>query len=288
MYTELDAGQSKLEQIQEQAQQLHQDYETAAAKIAMQLDARVSVWERTEPIRKVLEGFLAPFDLVALDHWLERGVEISGIPAERVRELGKLINQIEDTSDLATKSQLLKDAGELAETYGESISAWERWAPSWLQTLYPLSEGGGRVMAGLGIIADIGTMVSPQNAGALGMADRTAAGVNGILLAADLASIDLGPVGAVVIVATGIYLAGDYLYRHWKPFHDVANDVGHAVVKADEFINGEDYSADLAIANAASHVGDSVANAAEDTIQVVEGERHITWHSVVSVAESWF
>lgn len=103
-----------------------------------------------------------------------------------------------------------------------------------------------------------------------------------------MASIDLGPAGAVVIAATGIYLAGDYPYHHWKPFHDVADDVGHGVVKAEEFLSGQDYSADLAIAHAAGHVGNVVADAAEDTIQVVDGERHITWHSVVSAAERWF
>lgn len=32
------------------------------------------------------------------------------------------------------------------------------------------------------------------------------------------------------MAATGIYLASDYLYQHWTPFRDVANDAGHAVV----------------------------------------------------------
>ena len=27
-----------------------------------------------------------------------------------------------------------------------------------------------------------------------------------------------------------MYLAGDFLYHHWTPFRDVANDVGHATV----------------------------------------------------------
>ena len=39
-------------------------------------------------------------------------------------------------------------------------------------------------------------------------------------------------VGEVVIAGTGLYLAGDFLYHHWTPFRNVANDVGHATVKA--------------------------------------------------------
>jgi hypothetical protein len=288
-FGELDVAQTQLQRIQRRARQLHQDYERSAAKLAAQLDERKSMWERTEPVRKVLEGFIAPLDMVAIDHWIDRGKDISGIPAERVRELGKLIKQIEKTGDLSARSQRLLEAGQMAETYGESISAWERWAPSWLQALYPLSNGAGKVMDGLGIIADAGTVISPQDSGALGAADRTAAGINGVLLAADLVSIDLGPVGAAVIVATGAYLAADYFYHHWKPFHDVANDIGHGAVKVNDFLTGRNYSADLAIAHAASRVGESVANAAEDTVHAVAGEvHHVTWHSVVSTVESWF
>jgi hypothetical protein len=36
--------------------------------------------------------------------------------------------------------------------------------------------------------------------------------------------------GQVALIGTGLYLGGDYLYHHWKPFHDVCNDVGHATV----------------------------------------------------------
>ena len=38
-------------------------------------------------------------------------------------------------------------------------------------------------------------------------------------------------VGEVALAATGLYLAGDFLYQHWTPFRDVANDVGHATVR---------------------------------------------------------
>jgi hypothetical protein len=58
-------------------------------------------------------------------------------------------------------------------------------------------------------------------------------------------------VGEVALAATGMYLAGNYLYHHWTPFHDVADEVGHAAV----------------------HVAD---------------EARSTWHSVTSAIGSWF
>ena len=59
-----------------------------------------------------------------------------------------------------------------------------------------------------------------------------AAGVNGGLLVANLAMDEIPVVGEVVMVGTGVYLAGDYLYHHWTPFRNVSNDVGHATVTA--------------------------------------------------------
>jgi hypothetical protein len=103
--------------------------ERVAAKIASHLDDGTSLWERTEPARKMLEGFIAPLDMVAIDHWIDQGKEISGIPAERLREIDNLIKEIKNTSDLAAKNPMLKEAGDLVETYGESMSAWQRWAP---------------------------------------------------------------------------------------------------------------------------------------------------------------
>lgn len=38
--------------------------------------------------------------------------------------------------------------------------------------------------------------------------------------------------GEVVMVGTGVYLAGDYLYHHWTPFRNVCDGVGHGTVTA--------------------------------------------------------
>ena len=62
-------------------------------------------------------------------------------------------------------------------------------------------------------------------------------------------------VGEVALAATGMYLAGDYLYHHWTPFHDVADEVSHATVK---------------VTDEAGHVARSA------------------WHSVTSTIGSWF
>jgi hypothetical protein len=46
------------------------------------------------------------------------------------------------------------------------------------------------------------------------------------------ASLDWIPVaGEVVMIGTGVYLAGDFLYHHWTPFRDVANAIGHGTVR---------------------------------------------------------
>jgi hypothetical protein len=59
--------------------------------------------------------------------------------------------------------------------------------------------------------------------------DRGAAALYGILITADMVAAPLPVVGDVALAVTGMYLAGDYLYQHWTPFRDVANDAGHAV-----------------------------------------------------------
>jgi hypothetical protein len=61
--------------------------------------------------------------------------------------------------------------------------------------------------------------------------------VNGGLVVWDslaaLQLVDAVPVvGEVVMVGTGLYLGGTYLYHHWKPFRNVCNDVGHTVASA--------------------------------------------------------
>ncbi len=96
--------------------------------------------------------------------------------------------------------------------------------------------GGADLLA---IGGDIYTEIKPEDSGAMAVVDRSAAGVNGAAAGLDggyaIAGLIAGttfevPVaGEVALVGTGLYLGADYLYHHWTPFRDVANDVGHAV-----------------------------------------------------------
>ena len=68
-------------------------------------------------------------------------------------------------------------------------------------------------------------------------------------------------VGEVALAATGVYLAGDFLYQHWTPFRDVANDVGHATV------------------DVADDIGHSTVQQADDV-----GHAAVSaWHAVTSI-----
>ena len=91
----------------------------------------------------------------------------------------------------------------------------------------------------LAIGGDIYTEIKPEDSGTMAVVDRSVAGVNaaaagldgGYAIAGLIAgtTFEVPVVGEVALVGTGLYLARDYLYHHWTPFRDVANDVGHTV-----------------------------------------------------------
>jgi len=245
--------------IHRQAQELHQRYLAAASKTAADAGEQSGLWGSTEPVRKVLEGVLAPLDIVATDHWVSALEGIAGVPSEWVDKVGESIDEINKLIG-AGKSPVeeLIAAGNLAEKTGGKLDAWYAFAPGWLKTAagsIAAIRGLSYTLSGLGLVADAGTLISPQNQGAMGWADRSVAGLNGALITADLVMADFPGIGEVALAATGMYLAGDFLYQHWTPFRDVANDVGHATV----------------------HVADDVGHAASSA-----------WHSVTSAIGSWF
>ncbi|WP_405778132.1 WXG100 family type VII secretion target [Streptomyces sp. NBC_00859] len=101
----------------------------------------------------------------------------------------------------------------------------------------PWLRGASVGLNGLAVVGDIYTMWKPEDKGAMGWVDRGAAGVNAGLATWDtlalLTPLDAVPgVGEVVMVGTGLYLGGTYLYHHWKPFKNVCNATGHAVASA--------------------------------------------------------
>jgi hypothetical protein len=255
---EQQAASASLTAVTGQAHELHERYLAAAQKTAANVE-HSGLWDKAEPVRKVLEGVLAPFDIVAADHWVDALKEIAGVPAGWVNDVEKVIKNAQDLMREGKSAvDVLIKGGKLAEETGSKIDAWFAFAPGWLKTAAgSLAEikGLSYTLGGLGIFADAGTAISPQDSGALGGVDRGVAGFNGALLAANMAVDEFPVVGDVMIAATGIYLGGDYLYHHWTPFRDVANDVGHAAVK----------------------VADDVGHAAGSG-----------WHSVTSSIGSWF
>jgi hypothetical protein len=252
-------GAPTLAQIQAQAHALNGRYLGAATSTADPVDEDPGLWEKSEPIRKVLEAVLAPLDIVAADHWIDLLKEAAGVPAEWLKELDEQIETIESLQKAGKPaSEALIEAAQLAERVGTKADAWEAFAPAWLKTAAgSLSEirGLSYTLGGLGVLADAGTVISPQDSGAMGWVDRSAAGVNGGLLIANMAMDEIPVAGEVVMIGTGLYLAGDFLYHHWTPFHNAANDVGHATVKAVDWTGHEAKS---------------------------------VWHSVSSTVGSWF
>jgi hypothetical protein len=255
---DLESASAAVSGIERQARELHERYLEAAAKTAEDIKPK-SLWERTEPVRTVLEAVLAPFDIVAADHWVDVLEKAAGQPAEWVAELGEQITEIQAAMRAGESPvDALIQAGKLAESTGNKIDAWDAFAPGWLKTAAgSLAEikGLSYTLSGLGLVADAGTIISPQDQGAMGTADRIVAGTNGALIVLNMTLDEIPVIGEVTLAATGVYLAGDYLYHHWTPFRDVANEVGHATIK----------------------VTDGLVHGAKSA-----------WHSVTSTIGSWF
>jgi hypothetical protein len=152
--------------IHGQAQELHQRYLAAASKTAAALDEHKSLWDDTEPVRRVLEFVLAPLDIVFADHWVSVLKRIAGVPSEWVAEVDEKIAEATKLAR-AGKSPIeaLIEGGYLAESTGQKIDAWYAFAPSWLKAAAgSIAEirGLSYTLSGLGLTADIGTLISPQ------------------------------------------------------------------------------------------------------------------------------
>lgn len=94
----------------------------------------------------------------------------------------------------------------------------------------PATADGPAAAAPEEALADGGTAAS-EEAVAEGGEVATEAAVDAGLVTLN-ASLDWIPVaGEVVMIGTGVYLAGTFLYQHWTPFRDVAKAVGHATVR---------------------------------------------------------
>ena len=92
---DLESASAAVSGIHSQAQDLHQRYLAAAAKTAADVGDHSGLWDRTEPVRTVLEAVLAPLDIVAADHWVSALEKVAGVPSEWVKEVDEQIEAIE-------------------------------------------------------------------------------------------------------------------------------------------------------------------------------------------------
>ena len=132
---DVESASATVSGIQSQAQDLHQRYLAAAAKTAGDVGEHSGLWDRTEPVRTVLEAVLAPLDIVAADHWVGALEKVAGVPAGWVKEVDNQLAEIE-TLMRAGESPVeeLIEAGNLAERTGAKLDAWDAFAPGWLKT----------------------------------------------------------------------------------------------------------------------------------------------------------
>ena len=274
---DLAQSETALSAIHTKAEQLHREYLSTAAGIMNEFDL-TAWWDSTEDIRKYPEGVIAFFDMMTADHWLATLERLAAVPSEWVKKFGDAVSEASEAM-AAGKSpeettELLLKAASLGEATGGKVDAWYAFAPRWLgKAADGLSavSGASTALGVLGILGDATDMISPQNKGTLGWVDRGVAATNAGFLTADLVGADLvmdaiPGVGEVAIAVTGLYLAGDFLYQHWTPFRDAANDVEHAAVAA---VKGTEH----ATAAAATDIGHAASSA---------------WHSVTSSVGSWF
>ncbi|WP_328319028.1 WXG100 family type VII secretion target [Streptomyces sp. NBC_00388] len=143
------------------------------------------------------------------------------------------------SSGAATEADLAQAIDDFAKDW-DAIAKWNegsKAASLGEAARIPWLRGASVGLNGLALIGDGYTMFNPEDKGAMGWVDRGAAGVNAGLATWDtlalLTPLDAVPgVGEVVMVGTGLYLGGTYLYHHWKPFKNVCNATGHAVASA--------------------------------------------------------
>jgi hypothetical protein len=196
--------------------------------------ANKSWWERTEPVRNWIGGILSPFGIVTADHWIDWLAKVAGEPSKWVKGVDGLMAQLDrlEAGGQALTEALIS-AGQAMESVGGRLDAWGAFSPTWLQTAarnIGSIRGLSNTLGGLGLVADVSTIISPDDSGVLGGVDRVAAGANGVLITMNMCMDEIPVVGEVVMVGTGVYLAGDFLYHHWEPFKDACDEVGSATV----------------------------------------------------------
>lgn len=251
---QVDAAEAEAQAAVDDAQRAWQAYDSAVQTAVSDIDGargdaeaggEDASWlkklvEHTEPYRDYNDRFHAVWDGLGLGSWISHAAKAvtSGLP-EAASALAALRAERDEWDALVKSVKLLQEQGEVlpsiladADRAASDLSRTEGLLDAleggvrsarWMQGL----EGLGRVIDGSGILADALTILDPPDEGVMGNVDRGVAGVNGALLAANLAMDEIPVAGEVVMVGTGVYLAGDYFYHHWGAFHDACDWVGH-------------------------------------------------------------
>lgn len=210
------------------------------------------------PVRAWIERVHAPWDSLAGDAALGRflataaggheDVELAEKFAEDMPELmsGKFSELVRPwmtalSDGQATEAELATALRQFTSDYdaiGELNTVWKDGGEAAEEFARPL-DGLAATSDVLALAGDYYTLRDPEDSGAMGWVDRGVAGANAAAAGVDVgyaaaglivgSTIEIPIVGEAVLVGTGLYLGADYLYHHWTPFHDVANDVGHAV-----------------------------------------------------------
>lgn len=224
--------------------------DSAVREIREAIDGLKDIFGSDGVVREWIEKLHAPWDIAIGDavvakamSRVEEGEELSKEITKYLKEMPRLLDDNEaelesvlryGLADFATRAkatdQLIEDSDAIwkwGKGLGEGAEALTRGATAW--------RAVGLGSDALGVFGDVYTEVSPEDSGAMGVVDRSVAGVNLGLSAADGAvllgaSFEVPVVGQVALVGTGVFLGGDYLYHHWTPFRNVCNDVGHGAV----------------------------------------------------------
>jgi len=107
---------------------------------------------------------LAPFDIVAADHWVDALKEVAGVPAEWLAEVDERLGDLKNLiGEGKSPTEELIEAANYTESAGGKIDAWYAFAPGWLRTAagsIAQIRGLSYTLSGLGLIADAGTLIS--------------------------------------------------------------------------------------------------------------------------------
>jgi hypothetical protein len=211
------------------------------------------------PAGTLIEELHAAFGAAGLDGGLwatGKGLEeaekaVAELPETVQGLLHKMIPWGQDAPDEA-----FTDAMQRWWTLADAVETFTEQAVQAAKLIGTASRLGRGIAGPITVAGDISMLIDPPQTGAVGVADRAAAGVNAALVGYDtvgalggLAGIDaltfsLPPVGVAFAVGTGLYLTGAYAYRHWAWFRDdLAKPIGHAVVHVADDIGHEVSSA---------------------------------------------